>query len=473
MRPVGVPLSSEASAERRRRQISQALLREAAGLGAALENCVNQARQQYKLREVKVDVVYLAGAGSRLKGLPMLLSRRLRAPVEPLQVFRRIGMDRLPPEAAETLRAEQDTMAVAAGLALSPLCTGTFSLLLWPNALKERKELWARDAYLFYAAGLFLAALALFLYTPYRNAEVLASNQAAVTKAVDAAEDQQAELDGIAMQHEEFLRRLEQIDTNVRSGEFFLNVLAHLKDSKRIPSHVYLTSLSTSVPPVVLPESERPAEHPVLREPGVVPARAPAPAGTAPAGAAPDTFQAQAKVYLRGFVRSGQKSELYNLILGDRTKTPFVTGFCDLLVPHPENPDHPDNVFKVIRPVWIDPNDHPSGPRFLKEFVLEAFVEGTRELTKPKAQLLAERAAGKRAGPPAAKPPAPEPAKQVVPGPEPAKQVVPAPEPAKQVVPAPEPAKQVVPVAGPANEVAPAPGPAKQAAPAPEKKAAP
>jgi Tfp pilus assembly PilM family ATPase len=470
MRPVGVPLSSEATAERRRRQVSQALLREAAGLGAALENCVNQARQQYKLRELKVDAVYLAGAGSRLKGLPMLLSRRLRAPVEPLQSFRRIGMERLPPEAAETLRAEQDTMAVAAGLALSPLRAGAFSLLLWPDALKERKAFWARDAYLFYAAGLFLAALALFLYTPYRNAEVLTGNQGTVTKAVEGAEDQQAELDGIAMQHEELLRRLEQIDTNVRSGEFFLNVLAHLKDTKRIPPHVYLTSLSTGLPPVVLPESEKPAETPGLREPGVAPARAPA--ATAP-GATTDTFQAQAKVYLRGFVRSGQKSELYNLIKGDRTKTPFVPGFCDLLVPHPENPDHPDNVFKDIRPVWVDPSDHPSGPRFLKEFVLEAFVEGTHALTKPKAQLLAERAAEKRAGPPAAKVPAPEPAKQVVPAPEPAKQA--APEPAKQVVPAPEPAKQAAPAPEPAKQAAPAPEPAKQAVPAPEpvKQAAP
>jgi hypothetical protein len=437
----------ESTADRRRRQVSQALVREAAGLCAALENAANYCRQQYKMPDLKVDTVYLAGGGSRLKGLPQLISRRLRAPVEVLQTFQRLKLDRLPPEAAQTLRREQDTMAVAAGMAIGGLCKGAFSFLLWPAALKERQQFWARKAYLYYAAALVLGALSILWLTPWRNARVLAENQLLAQAAVASASEAQSALDRKIEEHEELLHRLEQIDLNARSGEFFLKVLAALKDPKRIPSNVWLTSLSTSLPAVVMEEVEPGKSEESLRPPGAAPARSP--------GLPTETFQSQAKVYLRGFVRSGQNEDLYGLIKGDRTKTPFVPGFSDLLVPFPDSPDHVENVFKDIRPVWAEMEDHDKGPLFLKEFVLEAFVEGTREVRKarPAAAVMAEK-------PPASKAPAStrkagpaklQPAKQVP------KRVAPA-RPVQPVTPPmqPAPARPVQPVTPPVQPAPPA-----------------
>jgi len=239
------------------------------------------------------------------------------------------------------------------------------------------KQFWARTAFVYYAAALLVGALALFWLTPWRNARMLNENKETAAQAVQVALTAQEGLGAVTEEHEELYRRLERIDLNASSGEFFLRLLDALKDPRYMPNDVWLTSMSTTLPSVVLKESE-PATPSAggLAEPGT------APKHSAAAAIVPDTFQAQAKVYLRGFVRSAQKEDLYDVIRGDRTKVPFVPGFCDKLVPHPEKPDHEENVFRDIRPVWIETEDHRSGTGYIKEFVLEAFVEGTREIVK-------------------------------------------------------------------------------------------
>lgn len=371
----------ETAAERRKRQISAALVREAASLCAALENTAANCRQQAKLRELKIDKVYITGAGARVKGLGEFISRRLRAPVEPLEVFRNIGMDHLPAPAAEALRKEQDLMAVSAGMALSGLCKGAFSFLLWPAQLKEKKEYWARGAYLYYAAAVLLGALLFFWLTPKHNVDVLKANKEKADTAIATAKVQNSELDGLKDKYEELYERMQQIEKNANSGNFFLGLLEELKDTHRIPPNIYLSSISTNLPSFIRSEFEEQSgdqpKGPAVKEPGAKPvAKAP---GGAKAVDAPDTFQAQARVYLRGFARSGQKEDMLLLIKSVTDTAVTKPGFADLLLPNPDNPDATENLFKDIRPIWTDGKDHQQGPYFLKEFVLEAFVEGTRE----------------------------------------------------------------------------------------------
>jgi len=347
---IQTPLVVDTPEEKRRKQMSAALVREAAGLCAALENAVLFSKQQTKLREVKIDRIYLTGGGSRLKGLTEFTSRRMRVEVMPLEPFRQISLDRLPPEQAVALKAEQHTMAVATGLALSALQKGAFSFLLWPDALTQKKKFWSRGAYLYYAAGLILMALCLFLYSPMRNAQALLSNFEKTEKAVNEAQGQFQELKKQGEESEEFKSRLKQINDNTMSGHYFLNLLAELKNTQRIHDDIWLTSVSTTMPQVVRkiggdssgPSIAVPEKGMLVRKPVE--------------NAEPDTFQTQRRVYLRGFARGDFSGAL---------RIQKIKDFYTALLPFPDEPENPANLFKDVRPIWFSTEDYKQGTRKL------------------------------------------------------------------------------------------------------------
>ncbi|HYF51065.1 MAG TPA: pilus assembly protein PilM, partial [Planctomycetota bacterium] len=354
------------------RQISAALVKEAASLCAAIENAVMICRQQNKLREMKIDRMYITGGASKLKGLTEFMNRRMRIEVAPLEPLRQISLDRLPADQAAALKAEQHLLAVSLGLALQELDKRAVSFLLWPEGLKQRKIFWSRGAYLGYSAALVLLSMGLLLYTPARNRSALAENNDAAKKAVEFAQSENRALAQLTEQNKEKQQQYKQIHDNTNSGHYFLNLLSELKDPNRIPPDIYLTSISTTMPAVVRKTSENAGAQPAdttskkptnLREEMAKAARD---------NTEPNTFQAQRVVYIRGFARSGDKVKLL-----DR-----IEAFMNKLVPHYENPDHPANLFKDIRTVWWNPDDQQHGPYALKEFVLEAYTERTAVKTE-------------------------------------------------------------------------------------------
>lgn len=367
--PQNVPAETAAapaaqeSPEQRRRQITGALLREAAAICAALENSVQVCKAQMKLREMKIDRVYVTGGCSQLKGLNEFIARRMRLEVLPLEPLKQIGMTRLPMEQATALKAEQHSLAVAIGAALSNLnLPGTFTFLLWPEALKQRKVFWGRGAYLYYSAALVAVALGLVLYTPWRNADGLKQNFERSEAAVGQAMIETKNKDTLVDTNEELYFRNKQIVDNTLSGDFFLGILAQLKDTKRISEDVWLTQVSTQIPQLIRTLNNDPTAPTNVR--------APSKSGQVrdASSATDDTFQTQRRIYLRGFVRGPQDGE--QRILGIRK-------FYTQLVPYPQEPDHPDNLFKDIRILWISPGDNKQGAFYLTEFVLEAYTEGT------------------------------------------------------------------------------------------------
>jgi Tfp pilus assembly PilM family ATPase len=352
--------------EERKRRITGALLREAAALCAGIESAVQTCRAQMKTRDLKIDQVYLTGGGSQVKGLGEFLSRRLRAEVVPLEVFRNVGMSRLPAEQAAALKSEQHSLAIATGAALANIQPGAFTFLLWPDALKQRKIFWSRGAYLYYAAAMVALALGLFLYTPYRNTEMLKTNFDISEKAVSDAMKEVRDQQSLEAVNEELFYRNKQVVDNTLSGHFFLNVLAELKNTKRITEDVWLTQISTQLPQVILTASGNEG-GPATKTPAPRSSRAAA-AAAAREGPDMDTFQAQRRIYLRGFVKGDEK--------GDQRVLALVN-FYTRLVPHPEEPDHKDNLFTDIRPIWLSRSDLKQGSSYLTEFVLEAYTEGT------------------------------------------------------------------------------------------------
>jgi hypothetical protein len=380
----------EVTAERRKRQISTVLVRETAQLCALLENAVLSCKQQTKQATLKVDRVYVTGGGSRLKGLTEFMSRRLRIEVAPLEPFRQLSLDAVPPQQAEELKAQQHTMAVAVGLALGELQQGAFSFLLWPQALKDSKVFWARGAYLFYAAAFVLMALGLGLYTPLRNKDELGVNAQRADEAVRQAQTQKRQLDTLYGVNEEKRQQFKQITDNTQSGQFFLNMLAEFKNDKRITPDIFLTQIATAMPNAVRVANEKSDGAPPLT---AADNKSPADKGTEP-----DTFQAQRRVYIRGVVRSDRIEKLGETGLSTpetealtraraaqaKELVQKILAFISKLVPFPTEPDNPANLFKDIRPIWVS-REHEEGNYILREFVLEAYTEGQRpEPAKPK-----------------------------------------------------------------------------------------
>jgi Tfp pilus assembly PilM family ATPase len=354
--------------EKRKRQMSAALVREAATLCATLENAVLFTKQQTKLRDLKVDRVYLTGGGSKLKGLQEFMGRRMRMEVVPLEPLRQISLERLPADQATALKAEQHTLAVALGLALSQSQKGAFSFLLWPEAVEQRKIFWARGAYLYYTAAMVALAIGLFMFTPYRNAQLLAANSATARDGMEGAKKESAEIDKLRKDNDEKRQRRKQIRDNINSGDFFLGMLGELKQRARIADDIYITSISTTMPKVVL---EAASDDPQAKA-RVQAAAAPASSTNA---ADPDTFQVQRRIFIRGFAEGGETGKV-----GQKIKT-----FYRSLVPNEKEPDDPKNLFKSIKDIWYGP-DQTVGPNPVQEFVLEAYVEKPLEQSTTKSR---------------------------------------------------------------------------------------
>jgi len=365
--------------DKRRRQISAALIKEAASVCAALESAMVVAKQTTRVREIKVDRVYLTGGGSKLKGLGEFISRRMRAEVQPLEPLRQLSLQNLPLEQAEALKKEQYTLAVAIGLAVANLRDGAFGFLMLPETTKQRNIFWARGAYLYYAAALALVALSLLLFTPFRNSRALAENFKRANDAVGTAQDRASELKKLEKENEERRQQIRQIETNTQSGHFFLNLLAELKNSKlyRYREHdprtgretgkekeidLYLTSISTNMPVVAKKTINSAGAG------GGTPG-----AANQTSSGADSTFQTQRVIYLRGFIRSAGEGTERLIDLNE---------FYKKLVPFPDEPDNPANLFKDVKAIWYG-RDQKEGKYYLTEFVLEAYTEGTRDsLTK-------------------------------------------------------------------------------------------
>ena len=359
--------------DKTKKQVSAALVREAASICAALENAVLFTKQQTKLRDLKIDRVYLTGGGSRVKGLQEFMARRMRMEVVPLEPLRQISLERLPAEQATSLKSEQHSLAVSLGLALAHH-KGTFSFLLWPAALEKKKIFWARGAYLYYAAAMVAAAVGLFLFTPYRNSQALVANNIVAKQMVQEAQDQSKTIGDLLKENDEKRHRFEQIGENISSGDKFLNILAELKarstkDMKgRIPDDVYITSISTHVPRFLDKMYNQTTGANGTATPQNPGAHLGPKGGGAAADTQEDTFQEQRRIYIRGFAVSTSDTDLERK----------VKVFWDNLVPVQKQPDHPDNLFTDVYDIWYG-KPQSSGSSKLYEFVLELYTAGARD----------------------------------------------------------------------------------------------
>src|SRR5581483_9786564 len=75
---------------------------------------------------------------------------------------------------------------------------------------------------------------------------------------------------------------------------------------------------------------------------------------------ASDTFQEQRRIYIRGFATSSKDTDL----------ALKVKNFFTNLVPHDDQPDHPDNLFTDVWDIYCS-KPQSNGKDYAVEFVLE------------------------------------------------------------------------------------------------------
>ncbi len=359
---VSRPAEISIETDDRKRRISMALVKEAAGLASQIEGAIAACRQQSKIKDLKIDKVLISGGGSKLRGLGEFLQRRLRVPVEPLEPFRMISLDRLGPEGAEALREEGWRYAFAVGAAAAALRPGTFTLNLWPAALKEKKEFLNRGLYVYYAFAVFLAALALFAITPARNLAIVSDNLQKAQVAVSTAEEDRRRFGRILREHDRLKAEIEALDSRIFSGQVLLNILAELKSQARTPDGIIITQVGTSMPGF-LRRSREEDEEAVKLPMGGARAKDAKPVGVRES----ETFQERGSVYIRGFARSQ---------VSDSDAQKKVREFMDRLVPNYADPDDERNLFKDARTIYLHRDEQKDGAFFLKEFVIRAWVAG-------------------------------------------------------------------------------------------------
>jgi hypothetical protein len=83
---------------------------------------------------------------------------------------------------------------------------------------------------------------------------------------------------------------------------------------------------------------------------------------------ASDTFQEQRRIYIRGFATSSKDTDL----------ALKVKNFFTNLVPHDDQPDHPDNLFTDVWDIYCS-KPQSNGKDYAVEFVLELYTAGARD----------------------------------------------------------------------------------------------
>jgi len=249
---------------------SEVLLREAGHLASTLESALAYCKTHLKIRDLKLDRVLLSGGGAALRGFGEYLSRRLRAPVEPLQPLRRVGLGALGDDAVREIEADVGCYAVAVGLALSRLAPDALRLDLLPRAVKQRRAFLERGLYLWYAAAAFVAALGLMIYTPLRNRAVLASEQEAHTTLLTSTTKKQAAFKKVHNRYQRAKAEVEALEERVLSGQDILDVFQALRrrtakfDERKDFRNVWIVEVSTRKPR--MGEFKRDPPNPTFQE---------------------------------------------------------------------------------------------------------------------------------------------------------------------------------------------------------------
>lgn len=224
------------------RKISDACGREVAQLCHGIQSSLRFFYGSYKLNNVKPTKLYLTGGGSLLRGLPEVMGHRLRLEVERLDVRAAIEVGRA--RAATAFETEDPAVyAAAIGLAVSRL-TRNFHLSLLPASIRERREFWRRNVFVYYAAAAAVLILLLLSVRAWKQADHYASTVDAWETRLGDAKRKHEELERLADHNERIATMERDLRHRERSAYDLYQAIVAVKET--LPKRFFCSRIATT-----------------------------------------------------------------------------------------------------------------------------------------------------------------------------------------------------------------------------------
>jgi len=245
-------------ADDRQKRISECLAQAADRFYSVLNSTLGFAKTQLKLKNLKIDRIFLFGGGAALPGLSERLTSSFGVPVtvpnllahrgeseELLAMDRRLRLgDTLPPGDAACASATLSEFACAIGLAVSEMDSAFLALEIMPRVIRKKREFKEKTVFLYAAA----AACAFFLITRFAGAISdswsAAARQETLQQVAGDCQQRLAQFEKITGENEKVENSLSAAARVADAGSFITNLLFLLRETEAVPRQIKIDEIS-------------------------------------------------------------------------------------------------------------------------------------------------------------------------------------------------------------------------------------
>lgn len=249
----GIIATSNWTSDRQQR-ISKALSAAADRLHTTLNSSISFARNQLKLKELKIDKVYLFGGGSNLPGLPEYLTQLFdieviapsllelaQAPVE-----RDLRLDLAQSLPAQDLSAASPALrefTAAIGLALSQLDPSLYSMDLMPAEEKKKRLFKERTVFLYAAGAILVFFLIVRLVVAGMESAASEERHGRLESLLSEAEDRLSALRVVNEESDQTSATIQHLTGLTEPGHFLTRLLFLTRKREVMPPEIQITEM--------------------------------------------------------------------------------------------------------------------------------------------------------------------------------------------------------------------------------------
>jgi type IV pilus assembly protein PilM len=226
---------------KREETISNALMAVGAQFSNMISSTLDFARQQTRLKDLKIDKVVLCGGGSRLRGLPEYLRTTLGMDVEFFDIFS-TAKSTLPSTDSAQFSSRLLELSGAAGLALAPSGKNAVLMDLLPPAFRKEREFREGTRYMYIAGVLALIFLAVMFALTYLSSSAAAKAKESLAAADRELAERESSNGEVKAGNARTKRGIEFMSAETQSGYFYTHFLLILRGA--MPARMTVSDIS-------------------------------------------------------------------------------------------------------------------------------------------------------------------------------------------------------------------------------------